>query len=189
MRDNIIEDMELEKRILNYNKGKGFLKTLRYSADNHNISGVFGIIGYLIRRISNYLIHILAQIFPFNKIRASLHRARGVRISKSAQIGARVWIDEAFPKYISIHDDAAISIGCKILAHSIPPISHNKRFGSYVAPVVIQKGVWVGAYSIILAGVTIGEGSIISVGSVVTNSIPPHSIARGNPAEVIGKLK
>lgn len=180
--------MELVKKTLNYNKGKGFFKTLRNSADNHNVTGFIGIIGYFMRRISNYLVHLLAQIIPFNKIRASLHRARGVRIAKSAQIGSRVWIDEAFPKYVSIQDDAAISIGCKILAHSIPPISHNKRFGSYVAPVIIQKGAWVGAYSIILAGVTIGEGSIVSVGSVVTNSIPPYSIARGNPAEIIGKL-
>ena len=47
---------------------------------------------------------------------------------------------------------------------------------------------WIGAFCIILAGVKVGEGSVIAVGSVVTNDIPPKSIARGNPAKVVGKI-
>ena len=50
--------------------------------------------------------------------------------------------------------------------------------------VVIGKRCWIGEKAIILPGVTIGEGSIVGAGSVVTKSIPPFSIAVGNPAVV-----
>lgn len=51
--------------------------------------------------------------------------------------------------------------------------------------VVIEDDVWVGGGATILAGVTIGRGSVIGGSSVVTKSIPPYSIAVGNPARVI----
>lgn len=55
-------------------------------------------------------------------------------------------------------------------------------------PVVIEDNVWIGANCIVLPGVTIGKGSIISAGSVVTKDIPPMAIAGGNPAKVIKQI-
>lgn len=49
----------------------------------------------------------------------------------------------------------------------------------------IENDVWIGHGSIILSGVTIGIGSIISAGSVVTHDVPPYSIVGGNPAKII----
>lgn len=51
--------------------------------------------------------------------------------------------------------------------------------------VVIGEGCWIGEKTIILPGVTIGEKAVIGAGSVVTKSVPPLSIAVGNPARVI----
>jgi acetyltransferase-like isoleucine patch superfamily enzyme len=51
----------------------------------------------------------------------------------------------------------------------------------------IEKSVWIGANAVILDGVTIGTGSVIGAGAVVTRDIPPHSIAVGVPARVIKK--
>jgi acetyltransferase-like isoleucine patch superfamily enzyme len=59
---------------------------------------------------------------------------------------------------------------------------------AYVAPVVIKKNAWVTVGVTILAGVTIGEGSIIEANSVVTKDIPPRCLAAGNPAKVIKEL-
>ncbi len=56
---------------------------------------------------------------------------------------------------------------------------HSKK------PIIIGNDVWIGAGVIILKGVEIGEGCVIGAGSVVTKSIPPFSIAVGNPAKVI----
>lgn len=52
-------------------------------------------------------------------------------------------------------------------------------------PVVIEDNVWIGELVSVLPGVTIGYGSVIGAGSVVTKDIPPHSIAVGSPAKVI----
>ena len=53
--------------------------------------------------------------------------------------------------------------------------------------VKIEDDVWLGAGAIILDGVTIGRGSVIGAGAVVTKDIPPHSVAIGVPARVIKK--
>lgn len=53
------------------------------------------------------------------------------------------------------------------------------------APIVIEDDVWIGANSIVTAGVTIGKHSVIGGGSVVTKDVPPYSVAVGNPAKII----
>ena len=52
-------------------------------------------------------------------------------------------------------------------------------------PVRIEDDVWIGARAIILPGLTIGKGSIIGAGSVVTKDVPPYAICAGNPARII----
>ncbi len=56
-------------------------------------------------------------------------------------------------------------------------------------PIVIEDDCWIGRRVIILPGVTIGRGSIIGAGAVVSRSIPPYSIAAGNPARVVKSRK
>jgi acetyltransferase-like isoleucine patch superfamily enzyme len=53
-------------------------------------------------------------------------------------------------------------------------------------PIVIEDDVWLGASSIVLGGVIIGRGSVVGAGAVVTRSLPPYSVARGVPAQVVG---
>lgn len=56
------------------------------------------------------------------------------------------------------------------------------------APVTIEDDVWIGPYTIIMKGVTVGSGSVIGAGSVIRRSIPAKSLAYGNPARVVGKV-
>jgi acetyltransferase-like isoleucine patch superfamily enzyme len=67
---------------------------------------------------------------------------------------------------------------------SSPDQAPGNRALSY-KPVIIEENVWLGEQVVILPGVTIGKGSIIGASSVVTQSIPPFSIAVGSPAKVI----
>jgi acetyltransferase-like isoleucine patch superfamily enzyme len=53
-------------------------------------------------------------------------------------------------------------------------------------PIMIGDDVWLGASAIVLGGVTVGQGSVVGAGSLVTRSLPPYSIAYGVPAEIVG---
>ena len=50
---------------------------------------------------------------------------------------------------------------------------------------IIEDWAYIGAYSQIMPGVTIGEGSLVAAGSVVTKSVPPYMVVGGNPARVL----
>jgi acetyltransferase-like isoleucine patch superfamily enzyme len=67
-------------------------------------------------------------------------------------------------------------------------MSNNDPKNVAAAPVIVEDNVFVGANSIILKGVTIGENSVIGAGSVVTRSIPANVIAAGNPARMLRQL-
>lgn len=64
-------------------------------------------------------------------------------------------------------------------------VSDKEKKPSNDADIIVEDDVWIGCRVTILKGVHIGMGSIIGAGSVVTKSIPPCSIAAGNPAKVI----
>lgn len=72
-----------------------------------------------------------------------------------------------------------------IIGKHIIDISDNEKLPANDLPVKIEDGCWIGANVTILKGVTIGRGSIVAAGAVVTRSCPPYSIIGGCPAKVI----
>jgi acetyltransferase-like isoleucine patch superfamily enzyme len=82
---------------------------------------------------------------------------------------------------ISIGQRCAISFGVTILDDDC----HGFGPPPYSAPIKIEDDVWIGCNVTLLKGVTIGQGSVIAAGSVVTRSCPPHSLLAGVPARVI----
>lgn len=63
-----------------------------------------------------------------------------------------------------------------------------KTFNIKPSKVIIKDKAWIGFNSIILKGVTIGEGAIVGAGSVVTKDVPDWTIVAGNPAKIIRKI-
>lgn len=93
---------------------------------------------------------------------------------------------------IVIEDDVLIGAGCLIADSDFHPIAYEHRDmpeKTLNAPVHICAGAFIGARSIVLKGVTIGRGSVIGAGSVVTRDIPPGVIAAGNPARVVRTIE
>lgn len=64
----------------------------------------------------------------------------------------------------------------------------ERRESVLLSQSLLKKNVWIGANAVVCGGVTIGEGSVIGAGSVVTKDIPPMVVAVGNPCRVIRKI-
>lgn len=89
-------------------------------------------------------------------------------------------------KHISIGNGVFIARGCKIYdcdAHDI--VDKNGKIMNESEEIIIGEHVWIGMNSIILKGVTIGDGSIIGAGSIVTKDVPSKTMVAGNPATII----
>lgn len=90
---------------------------------------------------------------------------------------------------ITIEDDVMLGSGVHIYINNhnfdrkdLPIIDQ----GHYPAkPVILHRGCWIGANSVILPGVEIGENTVIGAGSVVTKSFPSYIVAAGNPARIL----
>jgi acetyltransferase-like isoleucine patch superfamily enzyme len=96
-------------------------------------------------------------------------------------------------KSIIIEDHVMIGGGVQIWDTDFHPINFqdrlindNTKIKSH--PVLLKEGAFIGANSIILKGVTIGEYSVIAAGSIVTKNIPKNEIWGGNPACFIKKI-
>ena len=86
------------------------------------------------------------------------------------------------------------------LTHPINPKARHEQYKRIItsghpehldlseSPVVIENDAWIGCMSIVLKGITIGEGAIVGAGSVVTKPIPPYSIVAGNPAQIVREI-
>jgi maltose O-acetyltransferase len=73
--------------------------------------------------------------------------------------------------------------GVYTAGHNLAPVDRHKTGHAY--PVSIGHNVWIGGASVILAGVSIGDNSIVEAGSIVTKDVPANVIVAGNPAKKI----
>ena len=78
--------------------------------------------------------------------------------------------------------DPALRMRDTIAVSTIGDKNRRPQFDS--APVIIEDDVWIGYNATILKGVTIGKGSVIHPGSVVSKNVPAGSVVSGNPAEL-----
>jgi len=132
-----------------------------------------------LRGLRNRVLQHLARILPGARtLRVALHRARGVKIGKNVWIGYDVILETSRPYRITIEDGVSLSMRTTVIAH------FKETQG-----VKIERDVFVGPGVIILPSVTIGHGSVIVAGSVVSQSVPPMTVVRGNPAVPIYKCQ
>lgn len=71
------------------------------------------------------------------------------------------------------------------LNHSLSPADRGSMTAS---PITVGKNVWIGSHATILAGVTVGDNSVVAAGAVVTRSLPANVVAAGVPAKVVKYL-
>jgi len=164
----------------------------------------------LIDNLADYIVNLFLGGLPHAPIANSLKSK--LMISRGAQIGERVkllqgfWVDR-FTKLsighdvsiakdvlivaiggVRIGDRAMVGYGSKLISagHNIPDDRKPMRFsGALLKEIVIEKDTWLGTQTIVLPGVTVGEGAIVAAGAVVTKNVEPFAIVGGVPAQLI----
>ncbi len=111
-------------------------------------------------------------------------------------VGLRIGDNSNIGRYSYIGCSGLITIGKNVMmGPRVGLFAENHKFdavdrpmrdqGVTRAPIVVEDDCWLASSSTILAGVTIGRGSIVAAGSVVTHDVPPFSIVAGSPAKII----
>ena len=136
--------------------------------------------------------------------RSTLLRLFGAQIGQGVVIRANVNI--SFPWHLHIGDHVWIGEDVMILSLAQVTIeshvcisqrtflctgSHDYRketFDLITRPITLRQGSWIAAQAFIAPGVEVGQGSVVSAGSIVTSSVPDHTVVRGNPATKIKSL-
>jgi acetyltransferase-like isoleucine patch superfamily enzyme len=130
----------------------------------------------------NRVLQLIALYGPgAETLRVRLHRMRGVQIGEEVFIGTDVILETAHPDMVSIGNGVDIGTRTLVIAHQQ---GEGKRSGVTVR---IEDDVFIGPGAMILPNVTIGRGAVVQAGSVVTKSVPPLTMVRGNPAEVVAR--
>lgn len=156
-------------------------------------------------RLDFYVNSLAATSFLPNKIRMHLYRSYGLKIGEETLISPRCYIagrnvvigQHSYLNYECFLDAGPIVIGdyCSLgmgvllctSGHAIGPSDHRSGL-RYQKKVIVGDGCWIGARSVILPGVTIGHGTIIGAGSVVTKDCEADSLYCGNPARLVRRL-
>lgn len=104
-------------------------------------------------------------------------RVFGMDIDPTAQFSLRAYFDRTHPQGVHIGRHSWVAIDAMIF-------THDRTRGLYLDTYVGER-CFIGARSIILPGVRIGDESVVAAGSVVVADVPPRSIVAGNPAKVV----
>lgn len=146
--------------------------------------------GFLLKYMMNSW--LLAPLEP-RKIRPWVLRKIGCHVGKDVFIGSRVWIDAGHADLIFIEDHAHVT-GLTVL------LCHKRELSDYcqgddyaklpykTGEIHLGRGCSTGTGTLIMPGVSIGEGAIVGAGSLVTKDIPAWTIAIGHPAKVVKEI-
>lgn len=132
---------------------------------------------------------------PFNprKLRPAILRMLGAKVGNNVFIGDYVRVDLNHSDQLEIEDGVHIAGDCRLLCHKKD--LNNYRVGMIYGmmpykygKIHLGKNCAIGTGSIVMPGVTVGEGAIVGAGSLITKDIPAWSLAMGSPAKVVRKI-
>ncbi len=130
--------------------------------------------------VKNFTVIQLARYTPFLPLKNWLYRTfLHMEVGKNTSFALMVMLDIMFPEKIKVGSNTIIGYNTTILAHEY--LIKEYRLGE----VIIGNDVMIGANSTILPGVVIGDGAIVSAGTLVHKDVPPGAFVGGNPMRII----
>lgn len=107
----------------------------------------------------------------------------GVNVKGPCYIYSNVYFDSVAPHLITIEKNVTITQNTTILTHYFDTFMKGRNFR--LGEVRIEEGAFIGCNVVICNSVTIGKGSVVGAGSIVTKDILPYQVWAGNPARYI----
>lgn len=130
--------------------------------------------------VRNFVVIQLARYTPFLGMKNWLYKTfLQMKVGDQTSFALMVMLDVMFPEKISVGKNTVIGYNTTILAHEY--LIKEYRLGT----VEIGDEVLIGANSTILPGVTIGDGAIVSAGTLVHKDVPAGAFVGGNPMKII----
>ncbi|MEC1429743.1 heptaprenylglyceryl phosphate O-acetyltransferase [Bacillus subtilis] len=153
--------------------------------DRHPVSGanslwhVYQTVPFL-KVVKNFIVIQIARYTPFIGMKNWLYRTfLRMKVGKQTSFALMVMPDIMFPEKISVGTNTIIGYNTTILAHEY--LIHEYRIGK----VLIGDEVMIGANTTILPGVKIGDGAVVSAGTLVHKDVPAGAFVGGNPMRII----
>ena len=130
--------------------------------------------------VKNFMVIQIARYTPFLFVKSWLYRTfLGMKVGAETSFALMVMLDVMFPEKIQVGRNTVIGYNTTILAHEY--LIKEYRLGE----VIIGDEVMIGANTTILPGVIIGDGAIVSAGTLVHKDVPAGAFVGGNPMQVI----
>ncbi len=169
-----------------------------YPEEEYGDISIFRVVGQVFRGIYHKLLismmdwSLLEPIEP-RKLRPFLLRRLGAKVGKDVYVGSYVWVDENRANLITIDDHVHITHKTVLLCHKRDLTDYYvgddyAKLPYKCGEIHLCKGCSTGTGTLIMPGVTIGEGAIVGAGSLVTKDIPAWTIAVGRPAIVVKEI-
>jgi acetyltransferase-like isoleucine patch superfamily enzyme len=130
----------------------------------------------------NFFLIFVAKYCPSLSFKRFLLRLTGMKVGENVSVAAMVSFDFFWPELIELGDNCIVGFNATILAHEF--LIEEYRIGR----VIIGKNVLIGANSTVLAGIEIGDNSIVGAMSLVNCNVPKNSFFAGVPAKEIKKV-
>ena len=111
-------------------------------------------------------------------------RKKGVAVGRNLQINDGASVDCAHPHLLEIGDDVILAPGARIFVHDAAFVRRGEK--PRREPVRVGNSVFIGANSVVLPGVQIGDRAVVAAGAVVARDVPDGAVVGGVPAKVIG---
>jgi maltose O-acetyltransferase len=161
---------------------------------------------------NEFVLNLVASRIPWRAPRMRVYRAFGVHLedieTSTIMLGSEVWSPHRLSigantvigrqcivdcRARAVEQEFSVTIGRNVnITSQVVLVAgkhqiHSPTFETASAPIVVEDYAWISLRAIVLGGVTVGEGAVVTAGAVVTRDVEPYTIVGGAPARPIGQ--